>query len=198
MRYAALAPLVLFLALAACSQSRATGTAPSDGFPAPDKEFVWNVAANALETQGFAPDRESSSKQTWILVSHWKLSLQPFSGQGYRERATVYVYDVPNRPGYYFTETQVARQLNMNMTQPGNAVVANWQQEQREPDMESLINGRIEQYFLPGGVSDRFNERYGSGGSGGGRMPSDTIERSPDRTSEPVYRSPGAPCLGAP
>jgi hypothetical protein len=181
--------VALALPLAACSQGGATGTAPSDGFPAPDKEFVWNVAANVLEREGLAPDRESSSKQTWTIVSHWKLSLQPFSGQGYRDRATVTIHDVPGRPGHYYTETQVVRQLNMNMTQPGNPVVATWAQEQRSPDLEDLINGRIELTFLPGGVSPQFEQRYGTTGAGGGRIDAGTIQREPPPAT-PVYVPP--------
>ena len=113
--------LALALAAAGCSTPRATGAAASDGFPAPDKEFVFNAAATVLQQQGFAPDREGSSKQTWIVVTHWKNSPAPFSGKGYRERATVKVKDVPERPGYYFTETQVVRQQNNNITEPSRS-----------------------------------------------------------------------------
>jgi hypothetical protein len=184
MRYPALLPLVLLplllAPLAGCQQSRATGTAPSDGFPAPDKEFVFNVAAQALGEQGFAPDRENSSKQTWTIVTHWKTSLQPFSGQGYRDRATVTIYDVPGNPGSYYTETQVARQVNNNMTQPGNPVVASWTGETRVEDLERVINGRIEMYFVQPGVSDRFRQRYGGTEGQSTRLPSDSFDRAPE------------------
>lgn len=153
--------LALVVLLGACSSSRATGTVPSDGFPAPDKDYVWNVAAQVLSEAGMMPDRESSSKQTWTIVTHWKLSLQPFSGQGYRQRATVTIHDVPGRANYFHTKTQVVRQPNDNMIQPSNPIVADWGDEQRVGDMERLINGRIELRFLSGEVSPEFRQRHG-------------------------------------
>ena len=162
MRTSVLASVLLTLLVAACSGSgAATGTAPSDGFPAPSKDFVFNVSAEVLRKHGLSPSLEDSSRQTWTVVTHWRNSPAPFSGQGYRERATVKVMDVPDRPGYYFTETQVVRQANNNIVEPSNMMAADWGPEQRHGGREVAINRQIEIHFLPGEVSTEFRDRYG-------------------------------------
>jgi hypothetical protein len=181
---------VLLLPLAACSGGgAATGTAPSDGFPAPSKDFVFNVAAEVLRKQGLAPSMEDSSRQTWTVATHWKNTPSPFSRTGYRQKATVKVMDVPNRAGYYFTETQLVRQQNNNIKDPSNMLVADWGDEQRDGDGERAINRQIEMQFLSGEVSTQFRERYG--------MPTQDpyrIDRSaipcPDATPAPETRYP--------
>ena len=166
---------VSFLSLAACSSGggQAVGCATSDGFPAPDKEIVWTVAANALREQGFALDREASTKQTWTIKSYWRNSLQPFGGTGYRERAEVTVNDVPNRTNYFTVDTKVIRQPNNNLVQPSNLIAAEWGAEERQPDLEGIINTKIEMYFLPAGPSGDFRDRYGMGQGEELRIPSD-------------------------
>lgn len=173
--------LLLLLPLAACSSGgAATGTAPSDGFPAPSQEFVFNVAAEVLRKQGLSPSMEESSRQTWTVVTHWRNSPAPFSGEGFRERATVKVLPVPNRPGYYFTETQVVRQTNSNIKEPSNMLVADWTGEQRQADRELAINRLIEMQFLTGEVSSEFRDRYG--------MPT----QDPSRIHRGSFAAPGA------
>jgi len=186
--YVSLALLALLLPVAAgCSSSGATGELRSDGFRAPAKEFVFDVAADVLRKQGFSPSLESSSKETWTVVTHWDTSLQPFSGKGYRQRATVKVLDVPNRPGWYYTETQVVRQMNDNMLEPSNAMVAQWGNETRVDELEQVINRRIEMLFLPGDVSPQFRERYGMPTEDPMRLPS-TQAPSPAAPTGPIPR----------
>jgi len=184
-----LSALVL-LPLAACSGGgAATGTAPSDGFPAPSKDFVFNVSAEVLRKQGLSPSMEESSRQTWTVVTHWRNSPAPFSRQGYRERATVKIQDVPDRPGYYFTETQVVRQQNDNIKDPSNMVVADWSNEQRDGDRELAINRLIEMHFLPGEVSSEFRDRYGMPTQDPSRINSGCIP-CPEATPAPETRFP--------
>lgn len=154
---------VALLLVPACqaTKKKASGQIRGDGFPAPDKEFVWNIAAQALRDQGYTPDSTSSSQQTWTIVSHWKSQLAPFSSHGFRERAVVTIHDVSCKPDYYYTETQVIRQVNDNMTQPGELLCAEWGDQSRMVETENLINRRIEMYFLPGCVSDDFQQQYG-------------------------------------
>lgn len=175
------------LGLGACQSGGATGELKSDGFPSPSKDFVFDVAADVLQKQGFSPSREGSSRQTWTIVTHWDTSLQPFSGQGYRQRATVKVLDVPNRPGWYYTETQVVRQPNDNMLDPSNAMVAKWGTETRVADLEGVINHRIELNFLPGEVSPKFRERYGMPDEDAMRIPS-SPSPTPAAPSGPIPR----------
>lgn len=191
MRYSAPILILVAIALAACSTSKTvTGTAPSDGFPAPDKEFVWDVAARALQDSGMQPSTEMSSMQTWTLVTHWRQSPQPFSGQGFRQQATVKIYDVPGRPGYYYTETQVKRQINDNMEEPSKLTVARWGDETRCAELESLINRRIEMHFLQPGPSENFRQRYGVEQTSR-RIDACDIDRTQERSrQQPAYAGP--------
>jgi len=156
-----LLPLVL-LALGACNSNRqATGETSSLGFPAPDQELVYHTALSVLARYGHSPDMEQSSTTTGTIVTRWKNSLQPFSGKGYREKITVYIHPVPGRDNYFMTDTRVVRQTNKNMTDPSNVLAAEWSGEERNAEMEALINGQIEVTFLPGSLSPEFRQRHG-------------------------------------
>lgn len=180
--------LSLVLSLAACSsEGKATGTAPSDGFPAPSKDYVFNVAADVLRKQGLSPSMEDSSRQTWMVATHWKNSPAPFSGRGYRQRATVKILDIPGRPGFYFTETQVVQQTNANMTDPSNMFVADWGDETRSGERELMINQRIEMQFLAGQVSGKFRQKYGMGAQTPYRIDSGCVP-CPDASPAPEER----------
>lgn len=189
-RLALLLSVLLVLPTLACSGSgAATGTAPSDGFPAPSQDFVFNVAAEVLRQQGLSPSMEDSSRQTWTVVTHWRMSPAPFSGQGFRERATVKVVDVPGYPGNYYTETQVVRQANMNIKAPSNMMVANWGNEERQGGREVAINRLIEIHFLTGDVSTGFRDRHGMAEQAPYRIDRSTIP-CPDATPPPEQTYP--------
>jgi hypothetical protein len=163
---------ILFLALAGCTPtggtpydspfaSEDTSGQVSDGFPAPSKGSVWEVAMQAVREQGYVPDPDQSRMQIGVVSTRWRLSLQPFGGQGYRERVTVRVEDVPKRKGFFRLETNVIRQMNDNLTEPSNPLAADWVEGKRVAEMEALLNQRIELYFLPSDVSPEFRKKYG-------------------------------------
>lgn len=158
----ALAPAVLVLAACQSGGSgEVAGAVRSDGFPAPSQYAVWHTARQVFHEQQLAIDDENSSAQTGVLVSHWRASLSPFSRDGHRDRATVRVYPVEGRPGYFRTETNVVRQINADMRDPGNPMAADWGNDTRNQQMETLINRRIEMFFLPNDVSDVFRRQHG-------------------------------------
>jgi len=157
----ALLGALLLGGLAACQTSRPSGVVTSAGFPAPDQEIVYHSALRALGEQGFSADLELSDAAAGTIVTRWKNSLQPFSGQGYRDQATVTIRPVAGRSGYYAVDTQVIRQFNDNMVQPSNLVTAEWKRDTRVSELEMLISRRIETYFLPGGLSSDFRQRHG-------------------------------------
>lgn len=133
----------------------------SDGFPAPGRQAVWDAAARVLREHQMVPDSDASSPEGGIVVSRWHVSLSPFSREGWREKATVRILQVPDRPGYWRTETNVSRQMNTNVSDPSNPLAAEWADGQRRPDVESLLNKRIELYFLPNDVSPVFRRHHG-------------------------------------
>jgi hypothetical protein len=161
-----LAPLLL----AACKSTVDTTGQTSDGFPAPDREMVWMAAERALAQQGFVLDPVSSSKATGVLKTRWDLSMQPFSGQGYRDQATVRIRDLPKTPDRFTVETNVIRQRNSNMTEPSNPVAADWTDGERVPDLENLITRRIEMVFLSPDVSSQFRSSRGMAPGTSGRV----------------------------
>jgi hypothetical protein len=171
--------LPLVLVLAACQGGADKGSQTTDGFPAPDKSLVVESAKRALAGQGFVPDSNASNEMSGVIVTRWKLSLQPFASKGYREQATVTIREVPDRPSYWQAEVKVLREINDNMTQPSNPVVADWSDPARAPEVESLIKRRIEMSFLQPDVSDKFRAEHG--------MPSRPSTRVPHKgEQEPV------------
>jgi len=163
-------PLVL-LALAACTSGGTiaadsflaseddTGAA-SDGFPAPSKVAVWETAMRAVREQGYVPDPNASTPLEGKIVTRWRISLQPFSGKGWRERVSMRIVPIQGKTDYYRLETNVLRQLNDNLTEPGNPLAAEWGQGARNADRERFLNQRIEMAFLPGDVSKEFRSKY--------------------------------------
>lgn len=163
-----------------------TGAA-SDGFPAPGRDIVWQSAMGVVREAGYVPDPNLSQKESGRIETRWRLALQPFSGRGHRERATIQVVKVPKKRGYYRLETNVMRQQNDNISDPSNPIAAEWTEGQRNTQMERLLNQRVEMSFLQGDVSDDFRRRYGLPGQGSRRL---TEPKPAPRPSGPI---PGLP-----
>jgi hypothetical protein len=169
-----------------------TSTATSDGFPAPSREMVWQAAMGVVRDAGYVPDPNLSREDLGHVESRWRMALQPFAGRGYRERVTLQVVKVPKRHGYYQVQTNVMRQLNDNMSEPGNPMAVEWATGKRDEDMEHMINQRVELTFLRGDVSNTYRLRHG--------MP----RKQPQRISQPEPKPkeegpiPGLPPLPVP
>ena len=167
MRLHRLAPVALsfvLLALPGCQSGgsgQVEGAVRSDGFPAPSQYTVYQTAWQVLREQGMTVDDDNSSPQNGVLVTHWRSSMSPFSRDGYRDRATVRIFPVTGRAGYFRTETNVVRQINADMRDPGNPMAADWSDDTRNVEMEGLINRRIEMFFLPNDVSDVWRRQHG-------------------------------------
>ena len=144
----------------ACSSVDKTGIG-TRGFYSPSFDTVWDVAEKALQEEGFAPDREASSKETKTLVSRYQVSLHPFYGRGYREQATVTIHQGTKDANRWSVEVNVLREVNSEMKQPTKAVLADWEDGTRNSQKESLIARRIEMFFIPHDVSPEFRAQYG-------------------------------------
>ena len=160
-----------FLALVACTSGGTISAnsflanedesgAQSDGFPAPSRTVVWETAMRTVREQGYVPDPNASAPTSGRIVSRWRMSLQPFSGKGWRERVNLRILPVDGRKNYWRLDTNVLRQLNDNLTEPGNPLAAEWGEGARNTDRERFINQRIELAFLPGDVSKEFRSKY--------------------------------------
>jgi hypothetical protein len=148
-------------ALAACQGGNAKGSQRTKGFPAPAKEVVYDVAMQSVRRQGFVVDLDASSPEQGHVVSRWKLDLAPFSRMGTRDKATVWIREVPDHRDYYVVETNVTREHNSDQVQPHNPIAADWGSAERVTDLENLITARIERYFLQPEVSADLRETYG-------------------------------------
>lgn len=170
MRHIALAALLLPV-LTACQSGRVDTTGlSSDGFPAPDKGMVYAAAVDALRQQGFTADSSASSDVQGVVTTRHKLNLAPFSGQGYREKATVRIHELPEHPSYFRVEVNVLREVNKNITQPSNPVAAEWATGVRVQDVENLIKSRIEMRFITSDASAAFRRERGMAPGRTGRV----------------------------
>jgi hypothetical protein len=150
----------LLLALPACKGPDTSGQV-TRGFYSPDFDTLWEVSEREMARSGFVPDREASSKETRTLVSRWALTMQPFAGHGYREKATLTFHEVPEKPNRWTVESNVLREQNMAIAAPSSPVVAKWENPVRVPEMENLLTRNIEMFFVPRDVSNEFRAKYG-------------------------------------
>lgn len=165
--------LVLPLALSAllafstgCSSKGPDMTGQSTaGFYAPDYEMLWDIGRKEMNNAGYPPDRENSDKPGRKLVSRWKVSLHPFSHQGWREQATLYFHPVEGRDGYWTVEANVVRQTNTNEKNPTDAARAEWDAGVRVPDRETRLVYGVESFFVGHEVSPQFRTNYGMQGA---------------------------------
>ena len=171
MKTFALSLALAALALAACTSggtiaadsflaSEDDSGASSDGFPAPSQVAVWETAMGTIREQGYVPDPNASTPLEGKIVTRWRMSLQPFSGKGWRERVSLRIVPIKGKKDYYRLETNVLRQLNDNLTEPGNPLAAEWGEGARNAQREMFLNQRIEMTFLPGDVSKEFRSKY--------------------------------------
>lgn len=154
--------LALLFVLPACQSGEKADPAGqvSDGFPAASQEMVYASAVNAVRRQGFSIDPSESSPQTGVVKSVWNTNLGVFGNTGRRDRVTVRVTPVPDRPSYFRVETNVIRETNTNTRETQDPLMAEWDNPQRLTVMENLITRTIEMDFLQGDVSSKYRQRY--------------------------------------
>lgn len=159
----------------------------SDGFMAPDRSLVFEAAADALRQQGFTPDSSASSESAGVVVSRHKLSMAPFSGQGYREQATLRIAEVPGRAGYFTVEANVLREYNDNIEQPSNPVTADWRSGVRVPERENLLKSIVQMRFVSPDASTQFRQERGLPQRTGGRIEGMSTDAPPDYHTGPFF-----------
>ena len=137
-----------------------TSGASSQGFPAPNKEMVFNAAMATVRSAGYVPDPNLSSADAGRVETRWRMKMHPFSGMGTRERVTVRISKVPKKTNFFTVETNVMAQANDNIADPSNPIGAEWTQGKRNTTVENMINNRIEMMFMKGDVSDEFRQKY--------------------------------------
>ena len=169
MRNLLILPIAL-LALAGCKSADTAGQR-SEGFAAPDRSMVYEASWNALRQQGYTPDSSASSEAQGVITTRHKLELQPFSGHGYREKATVRIQEVPQNPSFYTVEVNVLREYNDNVRQPSNPLAAEWRTGVRMPEVENLLKSRVEMMFIASDASTEFKSSHGFSTGTKNRLP---------------------------
>lgn len=148
--------------LGACASGKADKTGRStQGFFVPSFETLWERGGIELRESGFPPDWENSSRETRTLVTRYSTTLQPFTGKGTREQATLIFHPVDGRDNYWTVEANVLREQNMNGKDPGNLNRADWKNPVRVAEAEGNLVHRIETFFIGYEVSPQFRNRYG-------------------------------------
>ncbi len=148
--------------LGGCNTSKPDKTGRStQGFFVPSFETLWERGGIELRASGFPPDWEASSRDTRTIVSRYDTTLQPFTGKGTREQATLVFHPIAGRDNYWSVEANVLREQNMNSKEPGNIRKADWKNPVRVPEAEGNLVYRIETFFVGAEVSPQFRNRHG-------------------------------------
>ena len=124
-------------------------------------ETLWERAGTEMRESGFPPNWEESNRATRTIVSRYDTTLQPFTGKGTREQATVTLHPIEGKENYWSVEANVLREQNMNGKEPGNIRKADWKNPIRVPEAEGNLVHRIETFFIGYEVSPQFRNRYG-------------------------------------
>ena len=72
----------------------------------------------------------------------------------------------------------------MNITDPSNPVLAQWDGGQRVPEMENMITTLVEYRFLPQGLSDRWKGTHGMNPQPNARI---KVEEAPKKKTAEDY-----------
>jgi hypothetical protein len=130
----AIAAGLLLAGLAACrSSDPAEPERPGAGrteVAAPSDAILKQVTLLALDKAGFPPGAERERSDLKV-TSGWNMSLAPFKGEGFRERAVVSYERLAG--GRYGVEVRVSRERNDELERPLDPALAKWRSE---PDNE--------------------------------------------------------------
>jgi hypothetical protein len=139
--------LLPWLFLAACSLPTKTAYVTGQA-PAASERVLWEVCRLTLQEQGLQLSASGFDPKTKGVVSMWRISLHPFRGQGFRERAHV-SYAEAGQGRVEFT-VRVERQSNQNIAKPLDPEYAKWEDADDDEGRAQLILARL-QVRLGGG-----------------------------------------------
>jgi len=120
------------------------------------ERVLWEVTVMSFEKHGF-PTGTGMDPSTRVAVSGWHYDLQPFRGQGWRERA--HVLFEPLEGDRYRVRVRVERELNMDVVRPLDISYAKWKQAPDDDTEARLLMLRIKSWI--GGQPMTPDEREG-------------------------------------
>ncbi|MFT5289410.1 MAG: hypothetical protein ACI8QS_002019 [Planctomycetota bacterium] len=136
---------------------------------APNDRLLWKIGLQACDKMGF-PMGAGLDASSMIIKTSWRTNLQPFRGEGTRERAEVRM--LPQRRGLWAVQVRVEQQRNMALARPLDPAHADWKwmrddvvsariltqhlRSYLEPDIDPVDrpDDPIEAYLLQNGLSD--------------------------------------------
>lgn len=152
---------LLLLLLTACAGLRHRPVWVERVLPIPTDEVglsedvLWQYAQAALEANDFPIGRRTDPSERRI-VSGWRTDMQPFRGEGFRERATL---ELERTDEGFVVNARVEREINQDIAKPLLATYAKWE---RAPDNEGaalrlvqFIESRIDAPFELGGTEEK-------------------------------------------
>jgi len=133
--------------LASCSASGGVEPDPvwrQARVEAPSDNVLWKVALLSLEQSDF-PLIGGMDPSSGIVMSGWKTQLQPFHGEGDRQRAEIRMEPVAER--LWMVKARVQRQRNMALASPLDATRAEWKWDAENPVAAEILLRHIVSLF---------------------------------------------------
>lgn len=140
--------LGLVVLLPACS---ATDSEPDPvwqraDLDAPNDRLLWKVALRACDKMSF-PLGSGLDPSAMIIETGWRTNLQPFRGEGSREKAELRF--TPIESGVWSIEARVKRQRNMALAQPLDPRYADWEWVSDDVATARLLVQHVRSYLQP-------------------------------------------------
>lgn len=113
---------------------------------APNDRLLWKVALRACDKMGF-PLGAGLDPSTMVVETGWRTNLQPFRGEGTREKAELRF--VPQERGLWTVEARVKRQRNMALARPLDIRYAEWEWFPDDVPTARLLVQHVRSYLSP-------------------------------------------------
>ena len=146
----------LRLILLACLLPFAASCASSDKEPEPvwtsavvesaNDRILWQVGLRACDKLDF-PLRAGLDPSTMVIETGWRTNLQPFKGDGTREKAELRF--VPEDKGVWRIEARVKRQVNMALAAPLDERYAEWKWTPDDFQTARVLVQHVRSYLMP-------------------------------------------------
>ena len=104
------------------------------------------MALRACDKMGF-PIGSGLDTSSMVIETGWRTNLQPFRGEGTREKAELRMEPVER--GVWRIQARVKRQRNMSLAQPLDPRYADWEWTQDDDVTARLLVQHVRSYLAP-------------------------------------------------
>ena len=117
------------------------------GLEVPSDRMLWKVALRACDKMGFPLGAGGLDQSAMVIETGWRTNLQPFRGQGTREKAELRF--LPDGDGIWRVEARVKRQRNMSLARPLDPRYAEWEWLPDDVATARLLVQHVRSYLSP-------------------------------------------------